>query len=148
MSVKITCIDHETPTFSAVDLATGEEISCKNWFEKSKNKWHVILGANSANRKYVAHNEILTNLVEDTYIVEDKTTGPRQLGVSQPDKKLIPFMTEEDKLRYDEIIARALENKRASTVAKVKTPLTEEEKLNRRIAALMKKRDELLATAE
>lgn len=149
MAVKITLIDQTEngPVFVAEELATGEEVSCKNWFEKSKDKWHIVLGANSANRKYIAHNEFFAKATEDgEYIVEDKTTGPRVLGTSQPDKHLVPYMSEEDKAAYDAIIARAIENRNAQKAK----PLTEEEKLlqqiekyKKRIAEAQKKLDDV-----
>lgn len=141
MSVKITCINKETesgvPEFEALDLATNESILVKNWFEKSKDKWHIVLGPNSANRKYIAHNEFFAKAENDEYIVEDKTTGPRKIGTSQPDRHLIPFMTAEDKEAYDGIIARAIENRNAQKAQK--PVMTEEEKLMAQIEKLQKK---------
>lgn len=143
MAVKIYKIgeDEETglPVYAAEDLATGEEVPCKNWFEKSKNKWHCVLGPNSANRKYVSHNEIASKLGEDgeEYIVEDKTSGPRSLGTAQPDKKLIPYMTEEEKADYDAIIARAMARRDEEKANK--KALSEEEKLEAQIEKLQKK---------
>lgn len=137
MAVKITLIDETEngPVFEAEDLVTGEAVTCKNWFEKSKDKWHIVLGPNSANRKYIAHNEFRAKAENGTYIVEDKTTGPRILGTAQPDKKLVPFMTPEDKEKYDAIIARAIENRNAQKAVE----LTDEEKLLAQIAKLEKK---------
>ena len=142
MSVKITLLEttDNGPVFAAEDLATGETVAVKNWFEKSKEKWHIVLGPNSANRKYIAHNEFFAKAEDDTYVVEDKTCGPRVLGTAQPDKKLVPYMSAEDKEMYDAIIARAIENRNAS-----KVELTEEEKLEKQIAKLMAKRDALLS---
>lgn len=141
MSVKITCINKETesgvPEFEALDLATNESIPVKNWFEKSKDKWHIVLGPNSANRKYIAHNEFFAKAENDEYIVKDKTTGPRKIGTSQPDRHLIPFMTAEDKEAYDSIIARAIENRNAQKAQK--PVMTEEEKLMAQIEKLQKK---------
>lgn len=133
MAVKIKLLSNgkDGPIFEATDLASGEPVVVKNWFEKSKDKWHIVLAANSANRKYVAHNEFFAKAVNDEYTVEDKTTGPRSLGTAQPDKKLVPYMTAEDKEEYDAIIARALENKKNSVSEK-----TEEEKLLEKIAKL------------
>ena len=134
MAVKITLLEQtETgPVFAAEDLATGEAVVAKNWFEKSKDKWHIVLGPNSANRKYIAHNEFFAKAENGVYMVEDKTTGPRVLGTAQPDKKLVPYMTAEDKEKYDAIIARAIENREAQK----KVELTEEEKLVAQIAKL------------
>ena len=137
MAVKITLIgeNENGPVFEAEDLATGEAVAAKNWFEKSKNKWHIVLGPNSANRKYIAHNEFYAKAEDDIYIVEDKTTGPRVLGTAQPDKKLVPYMTAEDKEKYDAIIARAIENRNAQK----NVELTEEEKLLAQIEKLQAK---------
>jgi hypothetical protein len=137
MAVKITLIEQNEngPVFEAIDLATDEVVTTKNWFEKSKDKWHIVLGPNSANRKYIAHNEFFSKAVDDEYIVEDKTTGPRVLGTAQPDKKLVPYMTPEDKEAYDAIIARAIENRNAQKPAE----LSEEDKLRARIAKLQAK---------
>ena len=137
MAVKITLIDQTEngPIFAATDLATNEEVTVKNWYEKSKDKWHIVLGPNSANRKYIAHNEFFAKATDGEYIVEDKTTGPRVLGTSQPDRGLIPYMTAEDKEKYDAIIARAIENRNAQKSVE----LTEEEKLEKQIAKLMAK---------
>lgn len=136
MAVKISLIgENETgPVFEALDLTTGTEVLVKNWFEKSKDKWHIVLGPNSANRKYVAHNEFFAKAEDDVYIVEDKLTGPRVLGTAQPDRGLVPFMTAEDKEAYDGIIARAVENKNSQ-----KKELTDEEKLEAQIAKLRAK---------
>ena len=123
------------PIFEAVDLATNEEIQAKNWFEKSKDKWHIVLGPNSANRKYIAHNEFFAKAVDGEYTVEDKTCGPRVLGTAQPDKKLVPYMSDEDKEKYEAIIARAIENRNAQK----KVELTEEEKLIAKIEKLQAK---------
>lgn len=119
----------------AIDLATNDVVDCKVWLEKSKDRWHFVLGENSTNRKYLSHNEFFAKLENNEYIVQDKLTPPRRLGTAQPDRKLIPWMTEEDKEQYDAIIARALEN-RAAQRAK---PETETEKLQARIAKLQEK---------
>lgn len=134
MAVQITLIgtNENGPIFEAIDQTTGEVVSTKNWFEKSKDKWHIVLGPNSANRKYIAHNEFNAKAVDGVYIVEDKTTGPRVLGTAQPDKKLVPYMTPEDKEKYDAIIARAIENRNAQK----NVELSEEEKLMAQIAKL------------
>lgn len=137
MAVKITLVENTDngPVFEAFDIDTNTTVTTKNWFEKSKDKWHIVLGPNSANRKYIAHNEFFAKAEDDTYIVEDKTTGPRVLGTSEPDKKLVPFMTDEDRAAYEAIIARAKENRDAQK----NKPLTEEEKLQKQIDSLMAK---------
>ena len=137
MAVKITLVEttDNGPVFQAFDLETNTTVTTKNWFEKSKDKWHIVLGPNSANRKYIAHNEFFAKAEDDTYIVEDKTTGPRVLGTSEPDKKLVPFMTDEDRATYEAIIARAKENRDAQK----NKPLTEEEKLQKQIDSLLAK---------
>lgn len=146
MSVKITLVGETDlgPVWEAIDLTTGDVVTTKNWFEKSKDKWHIVLGPNSANRKYIAHNEFYAKAVDNEYVVEDKTTGPRVLGTAQPDRKLVPFMTPEDKEKYDAIIARAIENRNNQK----KVELTEEEKLEKQIAKLLAKRDALLTANE
>lgn len=128
----------------AIDLATNDVVDCKVWLEKSKDRWHFVLGENSANRKYVSHNEFFAKLENNEYIVQDKLTPPRRLGTAQPDRKLIPWMTEEDKEQYDAIIARALEN-RAAQRAK---PENETEKLQARIAKLQEKLQALEALTQ
>lgn len=137
MAVKITLVENTDngPVFEAFDLETNTTVTTKNWFEKSKDKWHIVLGPNSANRKYIAHNEFFAKAEDDTYIVEDKTTGPRVLGTSEPDKKLVPFMTDEDRAAYEAIIARAKENRDAQK----NKPLTDEEKLQKQIDSLIAK---------
>jgi hypothetical protein len=137
MSVQITLIDETAngPVFEAIDLVSNEKVEAKNWFEKSKNKWHIVLGQNSANRKYIAHNEFYAKAEDGVYVVEDKTTGPRVLGTAQPDRKLVPYMSAEDKEEYDAIIARAIENRNAQKSVE----LTDEEKLEAQIAKLQAK---------
>lgn len=137
MAVKINLIsnDERGPVFEALDLETNEPVNTKNWFEKSKDKWHIVLEPNSANRKYISHNEFFTKSVDDEYLVEDKTSAPRVLGTSKPDQKLIPYMSDEDREMYEAILARATENKKSQVAA----PLTEEEKLLRQIAKLQEK---------
>ena len=147
MAVKISLIayENEQPVFEALDLETNEEVQAKNWYEKSKSKWHIVLGPNSANRKYIAHNEFFAKKDDnDEYVVEDKTTGPRVLGTAQPDKKLVPYMTAEDKEMYDAIIARAIENRNAQKAVE----LTEEEKLEQAIAKLEAKLAAKIAAKE
>lgn len=143
MAVKITLIaqTENGPEFEALDLTTGEQVTAKNWYEKSKDKWHVVLGPNSANRKYIAHNEFFAKAENGEYIMEDKTTGPRVLGTAQPDKKLVPYMTPEDKEQYDAIIARAIENRNSQKAVE----LTDEEKLEKQIAKLKAKLEAKLA---
>ena len=135
--VRITLIgeNEQGPVFEALDLSTNESVPVKNWFEKSKDKWHIVLGPNSANRKYIAHNEFYAKAEDGVYTVEDKTTGPRVLGTAQPDKALVPFMSPEDKEKYEAIIARAIENRNAQKSVE----LTEEEKLQAQIAKLQAK---------
>lgn len=123
------------PCFEAMDLTSNEEVVVKNWFEKSKDKWHIVLGPNSANRKYIAHNEFFAKAEDGEYTVEDKTCGPRVLGTAQPDRKLVPYMSEEDKEKYEAIIARAIENRNSQK----NVELTEEEKLIAKIAKLQEK---------
>lgn len=149
MAVKITLVGEyaeEETQFEALDLETQEPVELKNWFEKSKNKWHVVLSTNSANRKYVSHNELMSKLDENNqYLVEDRTTPPRRLGTAQPDKHLIPFMTTEGDLeKYNAIIARAIENRESQKAQ----PLTEIEKLERKIAAAEKKLAAAIAAEE
>ena len=137
MSVRITHVgtNDNGPIFEAIDLATNEVVTTKNWFEKSKDKWHIVLGPNSANRKYIAHNEFFAKAQDGVYVVEDKTTGPRALGTAQPDRKLVPYMTDEDREKYEAIIARAMQNREAQK----NVELTEEEKLMAQIAKLQAK---------
>ena len=143
MAVRLTLIENidNNPVFEAIDLDTNETVTAKNWFEKSKNKWHIVLGPNSANRKYIAHNEFFAKAEDDVYIVEDKTTGPRVLGTSEPDKKLVPYMTDEDREAYEAIIARA----KANRDAQKNKPLTEEEKIVAQIQKLLAKKAQLEA---
>ena len=137
MAVKIILVDEtgEQPIFEALEAVDNAPVTCKNWFEKSKDKWHIVLGPNSANRKYIAHNEFFAKAVDGEYTVEDKTTGPRVLGTAQPDRALVPYMTPEDKKEYDEILERAIANRNAQKAI----PLTEEEKLEAQIKKLMEK---------
>lgn len=146
MAVKITLVEQTDngPVFEAVDLETMEPVVAKNWFEKSKDKWHIVLGPNSANRKYIAHNEFFAKAENDEYIVEDKTTGPRVLGTSQPDRALVPYMSAEDKEKYDAIIARAIANRDAQK----NVELTEEEKLQKQIEKAMARLAALRGSAE
>lgn len=149
VEIRLTNGDRENPEFVATDLETNEEVGCKNWYEKSKSKYHIVLAQNSANRKYIAHNEFFAKVDDNgVYLVEDKTTGPRKLGTANPDKILVPFMSPEDKARYDEIIAAATENR----LAQKAKPMTDEEKLEAKIkrleAKLAKTRSENTEEAE
>ena len=141
MSVKLVCTNYDEENMQntvveATDNATGEPVSAKVWLEKSKNRYHIVLGQNSANRKFIAWNEFANNQDENgEYTVEDKLTGPRTIGTSQPDKKLIPYMTDEDKAEYDAIIERAIANK----ASQKKQPISEAEKLEAQIAKLQAK---------
>lgn len=144
VELKLIAQTENGPEFSAQDLETGEVVSTRNWFEKSKEKWHIVLGPNSANRKYIAHNEFFSKAEDGVYVVEDKTSGPRVLGSAQPDKKLVPYMTDEDKELYDGIIARAIENREAQR----KAPKSEEEKLEAQIAKLKAKLQEKLGETD
>jgi len=131
--VKITLIENTVekgPVFEALDLTTQTIVPCKSWFEKSKDKWHIVLDKNSANRKFLSHNEFFAKAENGEYVVDDKTSGPRVLGTAEPDRKLVPYMTPEDKEEYEQIIARAKENK----MSQVSVELTEEEKLQAKIA--------------
>lgn len=143
--------DAGIPVFEATELETNESISVKNFFEKSKNKYHIVLGPNSANRKYIAHNEFNTKATPDedgvlTYIVEDKTTGPRVMGTAQPDKWAIPYMTEEEKADYDAIIARAMERRAAEKAEKAAAaPVKKRATKSAQLEEATRKYEELLA---
>lgn len=143
--------DAGIPVFEATELETNESISVKNFFEKSKNKYHIVLGPNSANRKYIAHNEFNTKATPDedgvlTYIVEDKTTGPRVMGTAQPDKWAIPYMTEEEKADYDAIIARAMERRAAEKAEKAAAaPVKKRVTKSAQLEEATRKYEELLA---
>lgn len=102
MAVKITMIGEDK--FKVVDLASGKELKNTFWFEKSKNKYHIRIDeANSANRKYVSAKEFEANKTGNDYVVEDKTTGPRVMGTSNPDKKFVPFMEADEKAFVERI---------------------------------------------
>lgn len=125
------------PIFEATEIETGELIQVKNWFEKSKNKWHIVLGPNSANRKYIAHNEFNSKKdANDEYIVEDKTTAPRVMGTAQPDAWAKKYMTEEELADYNAIIERAMERRAQEIAANKSQPKTEIEKLEAKIKKL------------
>lgn len=152
MAVKIVCVENgdtiEDLKFMAEDLNTGKEVATKVWYEKSKSKYHIVLGPNSANRKYISLNEFDKNNKEGEYVIEDKTTAPRVIGTSEPDKKLIPYMSDEDKARYTEIVDRAKEAMLAEKVANKKQPKTELEKLLEKKAKLEKQIAEAEAAAQ
>lgn len=142
MAVKIVCVENgdtiESLKFMAEDLNNGEEVTTKLFYEKSKDKYHIVLGPNSANRKYISLNEFNAKNTDGEYVVEDKTSAPRVIGMSEPDKKLIPYMSEEDKERYTEIVTKAREAQLAEKAANKKQPKTELEKLLEKRAKLEK----------
>lgn len=152
MAVKIVCVENgdtiESLKFMAEDLNDGKEVATKVWYEKSKDKYHIVLGPNSANRKYVSLNEFNAKNTEGEYIVEDKTSAPRVIGMNEPDKKLIPYMSEEDKARYLEIIGKAKEAQLAEKAANKKQPKTELEKLLEKKAKLEKQIADAEATIQ
>lgn len=95
-------------------------------------KW-IALTENKANRQWLslakAEAEIAKNGEMALYYKATKKYGP--IGDRLPNAKLISYLSEEDQAEYKEIIERA---KAAKAADRVK-PLTEREKLERKIAS-------------
>lgn len=90
----------------------------------------LVLPPNGANRKYFNSKKVEAagGTIELTY-KESKTVGPRT--ESTPRKGLEEYLEGEDRAMYLALVEKAKANREA---ANKKPPMTEEEKLRRRIA--------------
>lgn len=110
----------------------GQRMVCKTWFEKAKDRWHVVLPKNNpTGRTYITKA-----LVDATgkFEFDDRVEPPRQLGNNGWQSRL----TEEEKEELEQLNARIAEIKEIAMSRPVKE-LTEEEKTERQIAALQRK---------
>lgn len=104
----------------------------------------VKLTENAANRKFIRQS------ILDKFFGEGGTEYPLtyketkhigSTGSKLPNEKLISYLSEEEQAEYRAIIERA----RAAKAADVKKPLTEKEKLERKIAKAQEALAKLLA---
>lgn len=103
----------------------------------------IALTKNAANRWWLNRNKA-TRLIDEDGFVPLTYRASRTLGTSTsrtPNEKLISYLSEEDKAEYAAIIARAI----AARDADKKQPLTELEKLKKKIADAEAKLAKLLA---
>lgn len=112
--------------------------------EKITTDGYLTLSKNAANRKYYNYKNLEKHFSEsdepiDLCYKESKHFG--NLGTKIPHEKLIAYLSEEDQAEYRAIIDRA----RAAKAADVKKPLTEKEKLEKKIAKAQEALAKLLA---
>lgn len=114
--------------------------------DKVTTDGYLTLSKNAANRKYYNYKNLEKHFSESDEPIglcykESKHFG--SLGTKLPHEKLIAYLSEEDQAEYRAIIDRA----RAAKAADVKKPLTEKEKLEKKIAKAQEALAKLLAEA-
>lgn len=127
--------------FRVQDVATGEMGEpCKFCDENDKT---IVLTANASNRKWFNRKKAMAE-IEANGFCGLAHKEPRHIGTGVstkiPNKKLIEYLSEEEKAEYMAIIDRAKE----AMLADRKKPMTEREKLEAKI----KKAQEALAALE
>lgn len=95
------------------------------------------LPENPSNRKWLSMKKVVDNELELTYKAS-MTLGPR--GENIPRKDLSEYLEGEDKELYLKLVEKAKKNREE---ANRRPQLTEKEKLQRKIEAMMKKLQEL-----
>ena len=125
---------------------------CKQKFIKNEGDW-VIIPANPSGRTMVKLNILEKFFTENgdnaAFILAFK--APRTLGSTStklPNEKLISYLPEAEQEEYKAIIARAIQARDAEREANKKKPMTEREKLEKKIIEAKKKLLELGVTEE
>ena len=97
---------------------------------------------NPSNRKYLSIERIekAPNQTYELTPKEARKNGPIERTPKKPDRD---YLSDEDKLIYDELINKIKEAKEAEKEAKRPKPLTEREKLIKRIEKMQKMLDEM-----
>lgn len=112
--------------------------------EKITTDGYLTLSKNAANRKYYNYKNLEKHFSESDEPIglcykESEHFG--SLDTKIPHEKLIAYLSEEEQAEYRAIIDRA----RAAKAADVKKPLTEKEKLEKKIAKAQEALAKLLA---
>lgn len=119
----------------------GTEFYGKPWYEKKTDKWWVKLGDdNPTGRKYIAVKDIIDN--NDELEFESKT--PMAKGTMNIGDRGWKSRLEPDELKELEEAEKTIERLKALALSRPKKELTEEEKLQKQIDALLRKQKELL----
>lgn len=112
----------------------GQRMVCKEWYEKSKDRWHIVLPKdNPTGRTYIT-KQLVDESPNGIYGFENRTEPPRELGGNSWKSRLTPEELEEInqlQARYEEIKKVAMERKPRE--------LSPEEKLQQEIEKLAKK---------
>lgn len=101
-----------------------KETVLKSQFDKDGIEWFP-LPQNSAEWRSLR----LSTLIKHDYEMTLETREPRTITNTTPRKSIREWLSEDDQKLYDELIARAEENKKAA-----KQPLSKEDKLRAQIA--------------
>lgn len=111
-----------------------------------QHRFHIHLIPNTSNRKLLDRDTTRTMIEKDGKrdLTYKATVVIGSVGSKTPNEKLTSYLSEEDQAIYNAIIARARE---AYEAAKAK-PMTEAEKLEAKIKAMMAKLEKLEAAAK
>ena len=122
----------------------GRTFACTRWFEKSRDKWHVLIPKEArelTGRTYIAE-ALFKNT--DTYTFETKTTHRDGSGWGES-SSWKSRMTPEEKVEYEGLAKRMAEIEALAKSRPAKV-LTEEEKLIARIEKMQKELEAMRAS--
>lgn len=115
-------------------VGDGQEFECSRWYEKKVDKWHVLIPKEAreiCGRTYIRESHFDNS---DIYEFETKTEHREGLGNGGWKSRL----TEEELEKFNEC-ERIMNELKEVALSRQPKELTEEEKIEREIAKLMKK---------
>ena len=124
---KFILIDNGVET-DVTALAKPDKHTGELWIHLDRN--------NSANREWCSVKQLRKKGGTITYEYKEARTNVTTTGTR---KTVRDWLSPDDQLVYDELMARAEANKKAAAEASKKKPMTEEEKLRSQIARLTAK---------
>lgn len=121
--------------------STGDVESTEITKFDPKNDNILHLPENPSNRQWLSKTKVdnAPNQVLELTYKESRTNGPIERAPKKPDRD---YLNEEDQLAYDYLMNKIKEAKEAEKAEKNK-PLTEREKLIKKIEAMKKKLEEM-----
>lgn len=124
------------------DTSTGDIRTIEVTELDPNNPKSLKLPENPSNRKYLSIERIekAPNQTYELTTKEARKNGPIERAPKKPDRD---YLSDEDKLIYDELMNKIKEAKEAEKEAKRPKPLTEREKLIKKIEKMQKMLNEM-----
>lgn len=112
----------------------GQEFTCSRWYEKKVDKWHILVPKEA--REICGRTYIRESYFDNSDIYEFETKTEHREGLGNGGWK--SRLTEEELEKFNEC-ERIMNELKEVALSRQPKELTEEEKIEREIAKLMKK---------